>query len=928
MPYRSDWIYGRPGESHVQAHHDATNMVNRIRVRGGLSPDPTEATDTFTGTGSQTIFQLTNRWVREITSVTVGGACKTFGTAWWDAAGFDCYVNYPAGIIYFGTAPGNGVSVKVYYTYHTEVYHEAQVSPSPSAPWSDTEIEDRSITSLTEAELLAAAVLQEYGTQIVIGSFLTNKLGLEPGMEIEVSDPVLGLSGPYTIRKVTTEIDKAGTGVIANVQFGGRETKLSWLVSKLAPNMRAGAYGYYLKMAADQGASNSERVTDTATDYTAKASDSIVAVTDTTTGRTVTLPDAATVGKGRTITIKDISGGAGTNNITLSPATGTIDGAASQVINVNYGAYKLYSDGTNWKVLSDTNLVAKDGTIKGTLIVGTGSPTIVIDGANKLIKSSNYAAGTAGWQIESDGSAEFNDVTVRGTVNAIAGYFGDSSNRVAIEAAGLNVGASGSIRGGQTDYNTGTGFFLGYSGAAYKFSIGSGTTGVTWDGSALTVNGAVVTDLEPGSEIAIEGWQCTCAFSASDNNTVAWGAGQLILTDGTVYNISAGNTGDMSARTYIYFDKAVSTSTLRTTTTASTAVGSGKILVGAAINSTNEALYQVYSGVGGVQIAGSNIEPLSITATEIAAGTITANEIAGNTITTNKLAADAINGMTITAPTIRTAASGARIELNSTKIFGTDGTTDQWYADASTGKLYAGGGAVILDQDGITVAGGSNDWNSIKWAYSGVNIGRMQAYQTSYSSLSIQAKGLSSGLPNSALILTADTYLGPSVNSAQLSLATGASPTVEIVAGAFHCDADIVHVVGGVDHTGYIFVPLTSRITHASYDGDAVNTGTYNLSLTTATGSGGWGLPAGIKAVAVRLAAVWAGIGSASGGNYAYLQTRGGGGAPVLSRAQVAGYYMDAAGIVPCDATYNDISLVVGGANASGITIEIYGYWI
>jgi len=752
MPYRSDWIYGRPGESHVQAHHDATNMVNRIRVRGGLSPDPTEATDTFTGTGSQKIFQLTNRWVREITSVTVGGACKTFGTAWWDAAGFDCYINYPAGIIYFGTAPGNGVSVKVYYTYHTEVYHEAQVSPSPSAPWSDTEIEDRSITSLTEAELLAAAVLQEYGTQIVIGSFLTNKLGLEPGMEIEVSDPVLGLSGPYTIRKVTTEIDKAGTGVIANVQFGGRETKLSWLVSKLAPNMRAGAYGYYLKMAADQGASNSERVTDTATDYTAKASDSIVAVTDTTTGRTVTLPDAATVGKGRTITIKDISGGAGTNNITLSPATGTIDGAASQVINVNYGAYKLYSDGTNWKVLSDTNLVAKDGTIKGTLIVGTGSPTIVIDGVNKLIKSSGYSAGTAGWQIESDGdaefngvtvrgtvyasagaitcsltvgtgspnitidgsgklikssnysaatagwqiesdgSAEFNDVTVRGTVNATAGYFGSASTRVAIEAAGLNVGTSGSIRGGQTAYNSGTGFFLGYSGGAYKFSIGSGSTGLTWDGSALTVNGAVVTDLEPGSEIAIEGWQCTCAFSASDNNTVAWGAGQLILMDGTTYNISAGNTGNMSARTYIYFDKAVSTTTLRTTTTASTAVGSGKILVGAAINSTNEALYQVYSGVGGVQIAGSNIEPLSITATEIATGTITANEIAGNTITTNKLAADAIDGMTITAPTIRTAASGARIELNSTKIFGTDGTTDQWYADASTGKLYAGGG--------------------------------------------------------------------------------------------------------------------------------------------------------------------------------------------------------------------------------------------
>ena len=416
---RFDWLYGRPGESHIQAHHDARNVINRIRVRGGLSPNPTETTDTFTGTGSQKIFQLAHRWVREITSVTVAGTLKTFGTAWWDAVGLDCYVNYPAGIIYFTTAPGNGVEVKVYYTYHDEVYYGASASPSAGIPWSETEIEDRAITSLTEAELLAAAVLQEYGTQIVVGSFLTNKLGLEPGMEIEVTDPVLGLSGPYTIRKVTTEIDKAGTGVIANVQFGGRETKLSWLVNKLAPNMRAGAYGYYLKMAADQGASNSERVTDTATNYNAKSSDSIVAVTNTSAARTITLPDAATVGKGRTITVKDTSGGAGTNNITLSPASGTIDGSATQKINVNYGAYKLYSDGANWKVLSDTNLVAKDGTIKGTLTVGSGATTIIIDGVSEVIRSSNFSSGSAGWQIKSDGSAEFNNVIIRGTLGSV-----------------------------------------------------------------------------------------------------------------------------------------------------------------------------------------------------------------------------------------------------------------------------------------------------------------------------------------------------------------------------------------------------------------------------------------------------------------------------------------------------------------------------
>lgn len=57
----------------------------------------------------------------------------------------------------------------------------------------------------------------------------------------------------------------------------------------------------------------------------------------------------------------------------------------------------------------------------------------------------------------------------------------------------LTINTLGHIKGGQTAYNTGTGFFLGYSGAAYKFSIGSSTKSLTWDGSALTINGDIIT---------------------------------------------------------------------------------------------------------------------------------------------------------------------------------------------------------------------------------------------------------------------------------------------------------------------------------------------------------------------------------------------------------------------------------------------------
>jgi microcystin-dependent protein/cytoskeletal protein CcmA (bactofilin family) len=57
----------------------------------------------------------------------------------------------------------------------------------------------------------------------------------------------------------------------------------------------------------------------------------------------------------------------------------------------------------------------------------------------------------------------------------------------------LTVGTTGKIQGGQTDYNTGTGFFLGYSGGAYKFSIGNTSQGLTWSGSGLSIGGGTLT---------------------------------------------------------------------------------------------------------------------------------------------------------------------------------------------------------------------------------------------------------------------------------------------------------------------------------------------------------------------------------------------------------------------------------------------------
>jgi hypothetical protein len=72
--------------------------------------------------------------------------------------------------------------------------------------------------------------------------------------------------------------------------------------------------------------------------------------------------------------------------------------------------------------------VIKDGAITSAKIAtlnadkitaGTiGSQTIALNGVSSILKSSNYVAGSAGWQIRGDGYAEFRNVTIRGSLNA------------------------------------------------------------------------------------------------------------------------------------------------------------------------------------------------------------------------------------------------------------------------------------------------------------------------------------------------------------------------------------------------------------------------------------------------------------------------------------------------------------------------------
>ncbi len=97
------------------------------------------------------------------------------------------------------------------------------------------------------------------------------------------------------------------------------------------------------------GGTKYQRVGSGAGNYVVLSSDYIVGKTGITAGGdSVTLPSAVTAGNGRVYVIKDESGTAATNNITVSSASGNIDGVSTFVMTTNYQSITVHSDGTNW----------------------------------------------------------------------------------------------------------------------------------------------------------------------------------------------------------------------------------------------------------------------------------------------------------------------------------------------------------------------------------------------------------------------------------------------------------------------------------------------------------------------------------------------------------------------------------------------------
>ena len=200
----------------------------------------------------------------------------------------------------------------------------------------------------------------------------------------------------------------------------------------------------------------------------------------------------------------------------------------------NLQSTNFHAGSSGWRLDSNGNIEANDGNFRGDISGASGTFTgsvttsaiiaiggsignwtisslaLYFDGATDAVSSGMAPAdypfyagkkyadrATAPFKVEPSGKLTVASIVATGTINAQAGYLSagvylDTSNGLVCESGGLNVGVAGHIRGGQTDYNTGTGFFLGYDTDAYKFSLGVSTGSyLIWNGINLEISGKI-----------------------------------------------------------------------------------------------------------------------------------------------------------------------------------------------------------------------------------------------------------------------------------------------------------------------------------------------------------------------------------------------------------------------------------------------------
>ena len=235
------------------------------------------------------------------------------------------------------------------------------------------------------------------------------------------------------------------------------------------------------------------------------------------TGASVTLPYANLTSNVATIVASVVYGGITySDSITISKVTDGATGADGTA-----GAAGTAGDASRiaYTLIDGFTLSSSPSS---SVVTGDSKPTTGTWGETRAWTNSPSAAGVGQAVFQSTGTYIASSNQTIWVTPYLSNLKVGNLAALTVNTGTLTVDSSGHIKGGQSSYNSGAGFWLGNDSGAYKFSIGNFNTNFTYDGSVLRLkanNGDCV--------IGDSSLQPTFSFSRTTSTTLP----SILITD-------------------------------------------------------------------------------------------------------------------------------------------------------------------------------------------------------------------------------------------------------------------------------------------------------------------------------------------------------------------------------------------------------------
>lgn len=280
----------------------------------------------------------------------------------------------------------------------------------------------------------------------------------------------------------------------------------------------------------------------------------------------------------------------------INTNTTTIDGGkitAHTISAYQIAANTITVSELNFVPVTGTNVIASiNASSEGIKVTASKITLAGIVALTDDIKTTDFVSGSAGWRIKGDGTAEFNNVTVRGTVYAASGEFSGTlkttnlyssstlsvhgtmqSDSYVADTSGWKIQGSGTVefnsvklRGNleSTNWTTNAGSQINMTNGTFKMG-GSSAPKLYWNGSTLTVEGTIkatsgeftgtlkTSNIDASHTLTVNGTMQSTTFTAGSAGWQIKGDGSAefnnVTVRGAVYASSGEFSGSLKAAT-------------------------------------------------------------------------------------------------------------------------------------------------------------------------------------------------------------------------------------------------------------------------------------------------------------------------------------------------------------------------------------------